>query len=178
MGYGRGGGHGEPKAEEARANTRSQMPQSNLAARRSIWNAHDQRELTERIARLTPSAPRRWGKMDARQMVMHLCESFKMATGELPVASKHLPIRYTPLKQLIIYWLPFPKNAPTAPELISRAPADWESGVRELQSRFDAFVRRGEAENPEHPAFGKLTHKQWGVLAYRHMDHHLRQFGV
>lgn len=146
---------------------------------KSIWNPQDQRELHDRIGRLTPATPRQWGKMSAPRMVVHLCDALKMASGELPVASKKLPIRHPPLKQLIIYVLPFPKNAPTAPELIARAPSEWTADVTELHTRLDEFVRRGpSAAASEHPAFGRLTGKNWGVLVYRHMDHHLRQFGV
>jgi uncharacterized protein DUF1569 len=96
------------------------------------------------------------------------------------VASKHLPIRYPPLKQFIIYVAPFPKSAPTAPELLTRFPAAWQADVAELQALVDRFVARGRESSPwpEHPAFGKLSHRAWGVLTYRHMDHHLRQFGA
>jgi hypothetical protein len=102
-----------------------------------------------------------------------------MASGDLVIPSKNLPLRYTPIKQLIIYWVPFPKNAPTAQELIERAPTEWNADTRELQSRLDDYVRRGaSAATAEHPAFGKMSPKLWGVLVYRHTDHHLRQFGV
>ncbi len=29
-----------------------------------------------------------------------------------------------------------------------------------------------------HPAFGNISTNEWGIAAYKHMDHHLRQFGV
>jgi hypothetical protein len=66
-----------------------------------------------RLARLSPEAKGEWGKMSAPQVVCHLAESLKMALGDLPVASRHLPIRYPPLKQFIVYVAPFPKSAPT-----------------------------------------------------------------
>ena len=53
-------------------------------------------------------------------MLAHLNDAMRMATGELPVAPKNLPLRYFPLKQLVVYVLPFPKSAPTAPELLAR----------------------------------------------------------
>jgi Protein of unknown function (DUF1569) len=118
--------------------------------------------------------------MSAQQMVCHLGESLKMALGELLVAPKNLPIRYPPLKQLIIYLAPFPKNAPTAPELvITVTPNEWARDVRTLTALMDRFAARGQ-DGPwvDHPAFGRLSPRAWGVLVYRHMDHHLRQFGV
>ena len=110
---------------------------------KSVWNAHEQRELTDRIARLTPSSPRQWGKMNVSQMVMHLCDALRMASGDLVIPSKNVPLRYTPIKQLVICWVRFPKNAPTAKELLERAPTGWVADTRELQSRLDDFVRRG-----------------------------------
>jgi len=146
---------------------------------KSIWNAADQRELQDRVRRLRPEETARWGRFTAPQVVTHLCDSLRMASSELPVKSKHLPIRYPPLKQLIIYLLPFPKGAPTAPELLVRAPGDFAAECEELNRRLDDVVRGGPAGLArEHPAFGTMTGRSWGVLIYRHMDHHLKQFGV
>jgi hypothetical protein len=145
----------------------------------TIWNADSRRELQERLARLTPDAKRKWGSMTAPQAVAHLTDAARLALGELPCKPANLPIRYPPLKQLIIYWLPFPKGAPTAPELLGRAPASWSAEVAELSAMLDR-VGREPADRvwPDHPAFGRLTRRAWGVLVYRHTDHHLRQFGV
>jgi hypothetical protein len=70
-------------------------------------------------------------------------------------------------------------SAPTAPELLVRAPREWANDIADVQ---DLLARAGSARTtatwPEHPAFGKLSKRAWGVLIYRHMDHHLRQFGA
>ena len=146
---------------------------------KSIWKAEDQRALQERVRRLTPAHQARWGRFTAPQMVAHLCDSLRMASSELPVAAKRVPIRYPPLKQLIIYVLPFPKSVPTAPELLARAPGDFAADCAELARRIDAVVEAGPAALArEHPAFGTMNESLWGVLIYRHMDHHLKQFGV
>jgi DinB family protein len=146
---------------------------------KSMWDADASRGVRDRVNTLTPDRKPQWGRMSAPQMVCHLAESLKMALGELPVKSKKVPIRYPPLKQLIVYLAPFPKNVPTAPELLARSPRDWNADVADLQGLVDRFSARGaRASWPEHPAFGKLSGRAWGVLAYRHMDHHLRQFGA
>lgn len=117
--------------------------------------------------------------MTALQMVAHLSDSLRMASGEIEVAPKRVPIRFAPLKQLVLYVLPIPKGAPTSPELIGRKPGDWSAEIAGLREQLNGVVERGaEALAPAHPAFGRLSAKQWGVLIYRHMDHHLRQFGV
>jgi hypothetical protein len=147
---------------------------------KTIWETHAQREIHDRLKTLTADRRGRWGKMTSQQMVCHLTASLRMALGDLKVAPKKLPIRYPPLKQLIIYLAPFPKNAPTAPELIVTAtPHEWTRDVDGLQTQLDRFVARGrDATFIDHPAFGTLTPRAWGVLVYRHMDHHLKQFGA
>ena len=146
---------------------------------KSVWNDVDCRELRGRLDRLRPDAPALWGKLTAPQMVAHLCDSMRIASSELPVATRKMPIRYPPLKQLIIYWLPFPKGAPTAPQLLVRKAAEWAADVQDLRQELDSIVKRGpKGPFVPHPAFGKLTPRAWGVLIYRHTDHHLKQFGV
>lgn len=149
-----------------------------MPTRPSLWNDAQRQDLVTRLRRLTPDDRARWGRFSARGVLAHLHDATRMALGELPVASKKLPIRYPPLKQLIVYVLPFPKGAPTAPELIARETDDWTAEMAALEEAVDRLVAKGPSVPwPEHPAFGTLTHRAWGVLVYRHTDHHLRQFG-
>lgn len=146
---------------------------------KSMWNEADARSIRQRVAQLRPDAPARWGKFTAPQMVCHLTDATRMATGELAIPSRNLPLRYFPLKQLIIYVLPFPKGAPTAPQLIGRVATTWGSELASLDAALDQFQAQQQRQQwPEHPAFGRLSRHAWGTLVYRHTDHHLRQFGV
>jgi hypothetical protein len=148
---------------------------------KTLFDEASRRSLLERAARVTPEAKAVWGKMNAEQMVMHLVEALKLGTGELTTKPRKMLIRYPPLKQLIIYLLPFPKGAPTAPELKRReSDAGTLAHSRAELARLleDIGGRSKQKEWPEHPAFGKLSRRAWGVLGYRHVDHHLRQFGV
>jgi hypothetical protein len=147
---------------------------------KTLWNEHARDEICRRVDRLTPDASARWGRFNVAQMLAHLNDAMRMALGELPVAPKRMPIRYWPLKQLIVYALPFPHGAPTAPELLTRcdhaAFADERAAFRGIVAR---LVAKPQSDDwPEHPAFGRLSYRAWGVLGYRHADHHLRQFGV
>ena len=146
---------------------------------RSIANASDRQQLIDRLERLTPDASPRWGRMTAPQMLAHLVDWMLMANGSLKTAPMNLILRYPPIKQLAIYWLPFPKGVQTAPELLGRRPLEWSSECDELRRHLESFESLAlEGGWPEHPAFGSMTQGQWAVFAYRHMDHHLRQFGV
>lgn len=146
----------------------------------SMWDPGADDAMLARLDRLTPDAKARWGRFTCPDMVAHLNDSMRMALGDIAPASKHLPLRFFPLKQLIIYVAPFPKGAPTAPELISRSGrAVWDEEVkafRELLARLKA--RSGQTEWPAHPAFGSMNRRDWGVLGHRHLSHHFTQFGV
>lgn len=146
---------------------------------RSLWQPDARVEILERLARLTPDQRPAWGRFTAPLMVAHLSDALRMAFGDLPTRSKRLPVRHPPLKQLMIYWLPMPKGLPTAAELVARTPDAWESEMASCRSLVERFGRESpERAWPEHPAFGTMSARQWGVIAYRHADHHLRQFRV
>ena len=89
------------------------------------------------------------------------------------------PFRSRPLQQLIIYVVPWPKGAPTAPEFIVTGDGDINDRRAALRAAIDKFASRGESQTFQpHAAFGVLSPKDWGALAYRHLDHHLTQFGA
>ena len=112
----------------------------------SFWDAETRDDICRRVERLTPTSKAQWGKFNVTEMLAHLNDAMRMAIGELPVAPKNLPIRYFPLKQLVVYVLPFPKSAPTAPELLARctrrAVRGRESGVS--QDRRSARIEAGD----------------------------------
>jgi hypothetical protein len=147
---------------------------------RSFWQQDTRDATLARLARLTPDARPAWGRMNAPQMVAHVADALRMAFGDLPTRPKRIPLLRTfPLKHLVIYLLPFPKGAPTAKELVSRAPGDWASEGRDCRALVERFAtERRDRTWPWHPAFGAMSAEQWGIIAYRHTDHHLRQFGV
>src|SRR5512132_976500 len=132
---------------------------------KSVFNPAVHRELQDRVQRLTPQQRPQWGTMSAAQMIAHLTDSLRMASGELECTPKKLPIRFSPLKELVIYLLPIPRGLPTAPELIARKPAEWTLEIADLREQLNGLVERGgEALAPSHPAFGTMSPKQWGVL--------------
>jgi hypothetical protein len=145
---------------------------------RSLSDARARQNLVDRLERLSPEAKALWGKMSAPQMLAHLADWMLMAKGELKTAPKNRGLGFPPVKQLAIYWLPFPKGVPTAPELISRKPLAWTVERAAVREHVLSFETLNPAVWPEHPVFGEMTPRAWCVLGYRHMDHHLRQFGA
>ena len=148
---------------------------------KSLWQEKSRRELLARAHRLTPASTPRWGKFTVDQMLAHLVEGFRMSMGEIAVKPRRvkLPIRHWPLNVLFILLVGMPKHAPTARELIARPPRAVDEELRaldEYMARFAAMKPR--TDWPAHPFFGRLSRRTWGVLGYKHADHHLRQFGV
>jgi hypothetical protein len=146
----------------------------------TMWDPAVRASFLGRLQKLSPDTTARWGKFNASGMVAHLNDSYRMNIGELHVKPKNVPLKYTPIKQLVIYVLPFPKGAPTAPELIARCDgavlADEKAAFEEMMAKL-AAVKPGTTL-PPHPAFGDLTYRTYGVLLFRHTDHHFKQFGV
>lgn len=132
-----------------------------------------------RVDRLAADRGPLWGRMDAGKMIVHLAAQLHAALGELKCEPKKTPLNNWLMRRMIIYWLPWPKGSPTAPEFLAQPSATWDDDMAALRSAIHRFAARGEpGEWPPHPAFGPLTGRMWGVLAWRHLDHHLRQFGV
>jgi hypothetical protein len=134
-----------------------------------------------RLARLTPSAARRWGRMTAHQMVCHLNDSFDVAAG-----TKHASPASSLLQRTLVKWvalrtpLPWPHGVPTRPELEQGSggtpPAEWETDCAALNRRIAEFTNRQQFA--QHPVFGTMSPSDWFIWGYRHVDHHLRQFGA
>ena len=148
----------------------------------SLWNEADRRDLLGRFDKLRPDSRAEGGRMTAAQMLTHIGDAMRMAIGAVKVDAKRTPLRFTPIKQLVIYALPSaPRNLPTAPELKKTQPGVWTEDLRDLKELVRRAVLRYDqpaTKWPDHPAFGKLSSRAWGVLTYKHLDHHLRQFGV
>ena len=147
---------------------------------RSILNESDRVAISNRLRSLSASSTARWGRMSVTGMLQHLRLSAQMTIGELKVPSANKrAFQVFPLKHLILYVLPFPKGAPTAPELHPDAADSFEeeyAAVLSLLDRIGAGPREGAG--PEHPLFGPLSWSEWGAATYKHVDHHLKQFGA
>lgn len=146
----------------------------------SILNESDRAAICSRVRSLSAASTARWGRMSVTEMLEHLRLSALMTVGDLEVASANKRgFQVFPLKHLILYVLPFPKGAPTAPELHPGAASSFEEervAVLALLDRMGAGPRDGSG--PPHPLFGPLSWREWGVATYKHADHHLKQFGA
>jgi hypothetical protein len=130
-----------------------------------------------RLRRLQPSAQPLWGTFTAPRMVCHLADSLRVGLGELPAKRVDtLPSR-TLAKWLVVYSPLSPPRGKiqTAPEMLASAPAGWSEDVDALRRLIERMGAAPVAAT--HPFFGPLTPDGWGRLTWKHVDHHLRQFG-
>jgi hypothetical protein len=147
----------------------------------SIFLPADREALSLRLADLEPGAQHRWGKMDPAQMLGHCAIALSDVLGERTVKQAFLGKLITPIIRGQVFGdKPFRRNSPTDPIYVVSQPVAFEAECSRLATRIDQVVQRGEAkaEGMIHPFFGRLTGTEWGCLIYKHLDHHLRQFGV
>lgn len=145
----------------------------------TIWNASDRQAILDRFGRLSPGTRPKWGSLDAPRMVTHVTDALCASMGELTLAPLSGPLEYWPINVLVMFYLPWPRSAPTAPELLERQPVNWASELEALGSAVSRFAARDvNGSWTRHVAFGALTGSQWGRLQHRHLDHHLGQFGI
>lgn len=148
----------------------------------SLWGAKDREEIRLRLGRLSPDSRPRWGSMSAGRMLCHVADQLRAAIGELELGPAAGPraLRTPPFKQLVLYWLPWPKGKVKAPRgVLGTASTEWEEDLARLEALIERFPERDRGGTwPAHPLFGKMSGRAWGVLGYRHLDHHLRQFGA
>jgi hypothetical protein len=132
-----------------------------------------------RLHRFRPDAVRRWGEMESVQVMPHLADAIRRALGRIPAGPMPRRLRAFVLRSLFVHHLPWPKEKiKSSPGAFSTTATTWEGDQQlliDLIQEFSATPNEGLA--PYHPAFGPMTPHDWGVLMYRHVDHHLRQFG-
>jgi hypothetical protein len=139
-------------------------------------------ELEARLARLRPDSERQWGKMTVAQAVAHCSLGFEMAMGEIrpprALAGRLLGRVIKPIA--LRDGEPMRRNSPTSKELMVGDDRELDAERERLRGLIDRLAVAGPAGCTAHPHafFGPLTPDEWGVLMYKHVDHHLRQFGV
>ncbi|HUH74132.1 MAG TPA: DUF1569 domain-containing protein [Chitinophagales bacterium] len=147
----------------------------------SLWNKNNQALLISRIEQLKDNSPRKWGKMDVAQMLEHINIAYKNSIDEVQVNKNPLSviISLPPVKKLMIYGMPFLKNLPTAKEYIVKDSQDFEKNKEDFLKTFHKITQKGSDQTfVSHPIFGELSYEDWGALLSKHLDHHLKQFGV
>lgn len=150
---------------------------------KTLAHPRDTLELLRRLGELREDSARRWGRMTAHQMVCHLADGFRMATGDRTVAAIANPFTRTFLKWVVLYApLRWPRGITTCPEIDQEhggtKRVDFAADIAQVVALLERVTQaRGLARQP-HPLFGRMSSADWLRWGYLHMDHHLRQFGA
>lgn len=147
----------------------------------SIYNQQDASEFINRIQKLSPVTQHIWGTMTVSQMLAHIQEPIKVALGVSKPRRSVVGFLFGKMaKKGIINHQPFKKGLPTDTSFIISDERSFESEQQNAITLIQAMQKAGPSgiTNNKHPFFGKLSAAEWNTLTVKHLDHHLRQFGV
>lgn len=150
---------------------------------RHLFEADAVNEVHGRLMQLQPDSHRQWGKMTVTQMLAHCSVAIEMAMGlvrppRMPIGRIMGPL----VKRLaLLENAEMRRNVPTAKELVIAADGrDFAKERARLSELVTSFAAAGSGGCTAHPHFffGRLKPEEWATLMYKHLDHHLRQFGA
>ncbi|HLY42240.1 MAG TPA: DUF1569 domain-containing protein [Terracidiphilus sp.] len=149
---------------------------------KNLWQPETVQELKDRLARLTPDSPRQWGKMTPAQTMAHCAMGMELALGDRRpprmligrlIGAVIKPMAFKEEE-------PMRRNSPTIPGMEVSDDRDFASERDILRALIDRFASAGPGGCTSHPHsfFGRLTPEEWSFWMYKHIDHHLQQFGA
>ncbi|MBP7476853.1 MAG: DUF1569 domain-containing protein, partial [Pyrinomonadaceae bacterium] len=121
--------------------------------------------------------------MNVDQMMCHVTDGFLMSMGDRPLPDQSSFLDRTLIKFLVLKVIKMPKEVPTAAGLDQMRegtkPGEFEDNLRNMTDALDRMMHLPE-DHPwaAHPKFGPMKRNEWGILGFKHIDHHLKQFGV
>ena len=147
---------------------------------KSIFNKANNQEIITRIQKLSPHSQAMWGKMNVDQMLKHCNDVILVAFNEKAL---NVPFIFRILGRMmkgsVLKQPEFAKNSQTAKEFKYTENFDFETVKNELITNFSRFHQGEQAiKCTNHPFWGKMNAEEWNNLQWKHVDHHLRQFGV
>ncbi len=149
---------------------------------KNFFESSDRNSLLVRLEKLQGSAVRQWGKMDVAQMCAHCAAATEVAAGDVTKRQAWIGKVLAPFVRGAVLRSdrPLSKNSPTDPTFVVSDARDFEKEKARLVGIVNRFGQAGAAaaEGRIHSFFGRLSGDEWGVLMYKHLDHHLRQFGA
>lgn len=149
---------------------------------KNIFDAQITNKTIERINQLTPNTQALWGKMTVDQMLAHCNVTYEMVYEDKhprPNALVKFMLKLF-VKPTVVGAKPYKKNMRTAPAFLITEKKDFEFEKNRLIEYLKRTQELGEAhfDQKESHSFGKLTLQEWNIMFYKHLDHHLSQFGV
>ncbi|HMS42263.1 MAG TPA: DUF1569 domain-containing protein [Pyrinomonadaceae bacterium] len=150
----------------------------------NLFDQQKREAIIARINNLTPEAKGLWGKMNVNQMICHCTDGLRGSLGELDGKTDESNfLSRSLIKFLVLYVMPIPKDVPTSKRVDQMQdgtkPTDFESDRKTLLEFIEKMTSKpNDFAWSSHFKFGAMNRKEWGILSYKHIDHHLKQFGV
>jgi len=149
--------------------------------KQNLYEPQVYQDCLARIDKLTPESRRKWGSMTVAQMLAHCAEIQEVSNGK--------ELRNTPwlvklfrgmIRSMVLSEKPYPKGMKTHRQYLKTSECDFEAEKKRLLAALEKFAdaAKSPASQPTHPLLGKMTPEEKGWAVYKHLDHHLRQFGV
>ncbi|WP_158945453.1 DUF1569 domain-containing protein [Granulicella sp. S190] len=149
---------------------------------KNLFEAATVDEVKGRMARLVPDSVGQWGKMSAAQAMEHCARGLELALGDRRPPRTLIGRILGPMvkKKAFVESEPMRKNSPTVPGLVVMEKCELEQERKRLCGLIDRLAAGGPQGCTSHPHsfFGRLTPEEWSAWMYKHLDHHLGQFGV
>jgi hypothetical protein len=149
---------------------------------KNIFSEPVAREVIARINQLTPTTKPIWGKMNVEQMLAHCCVSYEYVYDDKyrkPSGLTRLLLKLF-VKNAVVSEKPYKKNTPTGPDFLIKDSRNFENEKKRLIDYITRTQQLGAShfDGKESHSFGPLTVEEWNNMFYKHVDHHLSQFGV
>lgn len=146
-----------------------------------LLDHHAAEKFAERINKLTPETIGLWGKMNVAQMLAHCAHAIEVPLGDVELKKSLFGKIFGKwIKKVIVEKKKFKQGLPTAPQFKIKTEHDFETEKKKLISHINRFALLDTKTLDEkyHPIGGKFTAEEWRWSQYKHLDHHLSQFGV
>lgn len=147
----------------------------------SLFHPEGNRQIVERIEKLSPIALSEWGVMTVSQMLEHCQQPIKVSFGTLQLKPNLISFLFGKMaKKKMSQQKQFKHSLPTVKEFVIKHEPDFNQAKATLTQMVQRFANEGHAAiaNTKHPFFGEMSMEEWDTLQWKHLDHHLRQFGV
>lgn len=146
-----------------------------------IYEENTYTKVLERLDKVNPNTQAVWGKMNPAQMFAHCAEAQEVLNGTKGLKTPFIVKLFRSfIKKLVLSEKPYKRGIKTARQYMISPNIDFQESKKHLLQSLDIFKKqsKGESEGKIHPLFGYMTREEKGWASYKHLDHHLQQFGV
>lgn len=145
---------------------------------KSLFETESFTAIKNRLNTLKPENERKWGKMEIGQMLNHCQHPLNVSLGKGTIKKQYFPLAFL-FKKSLYNDKPWKHGLPTAKSFKITDSKEFEREKAILEKLIDEFHnKKNNTQWEPHPLFGKFTSQQWGKMQYKHLDHHLKQFGA